>query len=312
MLRRAQAYRRWRDGSTRVPARDLTAYRAGPYVRQDTAAQFQAILRGYFERARKGDLVLIPPSAWQADAILAEFSTGRRTHKIIELPYFQDNVVDIPARSFREITTIPKRLLPRHILDKVVKPNAFIQFDNYDTLKLQELAYKSFIRSGEYNTEFRVTSDNHNLNENMHFVIFVKSIAACMKALSEHRREPYSIQEIVAEDFGDFVPNLHANVNSPGWLRLTCNKNGPHIASIIYELFVELGRKALDLAKTGLAIVHGRRSKSRDKRILEIERDTIDVLKMLALSEDVDEIHKMIINLHKTAGLRSPTKIRKK
>ncbi len=127
MLRRAIAFRSLRSSPQPAgyPSEDLADYRTARRVRASSAAAFKTILKGYFESAQKGDLALIPPSAWQSDALLVEFSGGPGNVVYRKIPYQDFFLVNIPARRFREIGTVEKRLLPSHILDVATKPNAF-------------------------------------------------------------------------------------------------------------------------------------------------------------------------------------------
>ena len=314
ILRRAQAFRSWRNSSPHSdpPSQNLLHYRSRPRISRNTAAQFRVILQGYFEKARKGDLVLIPSSAWRDDSLLVEFSTSRHKHKTIALPYTNDHSVNILARPFKELTTIPKRLLPHHILDVVTKPNAFARFNDFDTLKLHELAYHSFVRNDEYSSTFHVTNQDYSLNADMQFGIFVKFISANMQALSDKRGNPYSINEAITGNFGDFVPSLQSNVNSPGQLRLTSVRRVPLIASAILHLLIQFGREAIEFIKNNRISVISSITSGKDRRISQVEQDVIDLLMLLELSDDVAKLSELVRALHEETGLHSKVNITKK
>ena len=169
MLRRSEAFRRWMPKYRHEdpPSRELLDYVHADRVNPRSRAQYKRILKGYFEVAKKGDLALVPPSAWQSDALLIEFSTDPDEFVYRQIPY-GDRFVDIPVRKFEEIGTIQKRFLPRHILSIVTKPTAFVQLGTQDTESLQRIAYDSFIRQNhsiiddsEYSSTFHVSSEKY-------------------------------------------------------------------------------------------------------------------------------------------------------
>ena len=208
MLKRAMAFRRPKSKAAfeGPPSENLGDYVAARRVQAPAAAQFRRILKGYFESAQKGDLALIPPSAWRSEALLVEFSGGPGNIVYRKVPYGDTLLVDIPARRFREIATVTKRLLPPHILDVVTKPNAFVQFGRSDTTDLHDLAYGSFVREEEYSSTFYVTNPEYNLEHDLLFAAFVKFVAANSKAVAEATEAPYTLED----SFLGRVRRLHA------------------------------------------------------------------------------------------------------
>ena len=76
-----------------------------PAMRRQTRDQYLAILRGYFQRAKRGDLVVIPTKSYLDRSILAEFSGEPADVVYVELNY-KGVQFEIPARPFRELCPI--------------------------------------------------------------------------------------------------------------------------------------------------------------------------------------------------------------
>ena len=72
-VRRSKAYRTWHNsGKTDAKSSlELASYSNN----EDglSIAQLTATLSGYFDRAKKGDLVVVPPKAYSQDCLIGEF-----------------------------------------------------------------------------------------------------------------------------------------------------------------------------------------------------------------------------------------------
>ena len=161
MLKRALAIRKWAEGGQSeidFPEMKLGFYSRKHILRSRSEAQFISTLRGYFERAQKGDLVLIPPNSYQEDAIIAEFRDNPTDVYYNQLPR-RYGIFEVPTRRYKILTKIPKRLLPLPVLNVLAKPNAFVQVGESNKNALYHIAYGSFVVGNEFNSRFDVTTD---------------------------------------------------------------------------------------------------------------------------------------------------------
>ena len=192
-------------------------------------------------------------------------------------------MITIPARRFHTVRTVPKRLLPTHILDVVTKPNAFVQFGRSDTNDLHDMSYDSFSRDDEHSSTFRVSEREYNLEHDLYFAAFIKVIAANVRALAEDASQPYSIEDALLKDFGDYIPTLQSNVNSPGWLRLKSVHITPLLASVLLSLALTVGPEAVQAAEDGLIIIGNSKAPEDDPCIAIVRESALDFFGLIGL-----------------------------
>ncbi|MEO1019906.1 MAG: hypothetical protein AAFY56_19770, partial [Pseudomonadota bacterium] len=84
-IRRASKIRLWyQHKSGDFPSRDIDAYRSA--ARDQSVATLYTILRGFFERANKGDLVLVPPRRFNRNALIGEIQTDAPGYQTVSVP----------------------------------------------------------------------------------------------------------------------------------------------------------------------------------------------------------------------------------
>ena len=310
MLKRAVAFRSWRSRSRyeEPPSRTLSDYIGKRNIRRDSAAQLRAALKGYFEEAKKGDLALIPPSAWRDEALLVEFTGNSDNVVYREIPYGARTAyipVAIPARRFREVSVVPKRFLPPHVLDIVEKPNIFVEFGRTDRFDLQDLTYPSFVKDDEYSCTFELTEAKYTLEHDLWFASFVKFVAANTKAISEDAVESVSFEEAILAELGDYAPALQSNVNSPGWLKL----KGPNItvlvAAVLFVLATTPGLEAIDAAADGRIVLGNSMAPLDDICVAQVYRTTLDFLELIDL-DDWDKSCEIARKVKLATGMHPP------
>ena len=311
MLKRADAFRRWRRWSTEpvsTPPTELSAYRSKERLHHRSESQFRAVLKGYFETAKKGDLALLPPSRWISDALLVEFSTKPSEFVYREVPCGKDYNATIPVREFRTVARVPKRFLPQHVLEVVGTPCAFGQFGPADTNDLISLAYDDFSRGDQFISRFHVGNQHYALDHDVYFMAFVKFVSANLRSVLEQSEQVYSIEDALLKDFGDYTPELQSNVNSPGWLRLKGKQITPLVVSVLLTLAVVYGIDILTAVSEEQVIIENSLASPDDPCAEMIQYRTDEFLKMMhpdAWGEACDWARK----IHEEAGIRSQSKV---
>ena len=196
---------------------------ASPGMRPGTRQQYRAILKGYFERAQKGDLVVIPSQSYLEESLLAEFTGG--PNDIVYMPLMHKGFTwEIPARRFRLLEKIEKRLLPPSLLKIMEKPSAFVQIGERDTRSLLEMAYGSFAVQQVYTSEIKVES------------------GSLSPAVSS------SLFRLLESLVGDEEENvaIHINVNSPGFIRIVTRSAKSFVYAVLLAIAVKYGVEFLD------------------------------------------------------------------
>ena len=204
-------------------AREWRREIAPPGMRPGTSRQYRAILKGYFERAQKGDLVVIPSQSYLEESLLAEFVGG--PNDIVYMPLTHKGFTwEIPARRFRLLEKIEKRLLPPNFLRILEKPSAFVQIGESDTKSLLEMAYGSFAVQQVYTSEIRVESGTLS-----------PAVSSSLFRL---------LESLVGDEEEDVA--IHINMNSPGFIRIVTRTVKSFVYAVLLAIAVKYGTGFLD------------------------------------------------------------------
>ena len=311
MLKRAMIIRKWAAmgrSDDDVPEAEL-----GPYVRRRrlprrSQSQFISILKGYFERAQKGDLIVIPPQSYQADAILAEFRDGPQRIQYNQIPRRYGNF-EIPTRRFKVLNRLPKRLLPADVIDIISKPNAFVQVGKTNKEDLYHLAYGSFTVGGDFISRFEVTEESYNFDDDLYFAAFVKFVAANTKSVTIEGSQHISpIRTAAFEELGKFAPELKSNVNSPGFLSLTSPYSTPLVASVMFAIALQIGPDAIAVAQDEKITLGNSKAPANDECTARVFESTINQLKLFELDDWADACE-MARKAERNTGLKPEARI---
>ena len=290
MLKRSLSLKRWKPMSPddEPPSEHKIDYNFQQNTPSRSSSQYRATLRGYFEVAKQGDLVLIPPSGWQSDALLVEFSTGPSDFVYRKLPYGTSRLpilLDVPVRKFREISTLQKRLLPTHVLDVIGKPSAFIEFGERDRITLQNIAYNSISKETDYCTTFHIPQSGYSLEHDLLFSAFAKFVAVNCKALSDNRDTPISFEQSLLTDIGEYSPTLQSNVNSPGWLKLRDHHAISLVAGVLFALCPIPTAEVNEAVQNSKIVIGNSKAPDDDTCVAEVSTTSIDFLNFINLDE---------------------------
>jgi hypothetical protein len=102
---------------TEEPSHNLDDYRDGQDKRR--IGQLHGIISGYFEKLKRGDLVMVPPSAFSSPAYIGEVISLENEYITTHIPLRYGESL-LTGRRVRWLGHIEKRKLPNDILDATV------------------------------------------------------------------------------------------------------------------------------------------------------------------------------------------------
>jgi hypothetical protein len=283
-VRRSSAIRSWHNSSRpedNLPDRNLAAYKD-----EDSASvsQFIGVLRGYFERAKKGDLVIVPPSAYSQECFIGEFLTHPTEFRHHRVDKYGDDY--LTARSVKWLAQITKRALPVTVIEAIEKPTIFFLLDKPSRKFIYEKAYGSYTIGNQFNSRFEVASLTFKTSDDLLIQAFFNFIANNTIAVSEgHLDNIKSFDESIFVDLGDFAPDLRTNVNSPGFLNLSGTNLTPIVASVMLIIAVAIGPSAVQAAETGKLRIGNISAPLDDPCTAEINHQVLTQLKLLGLDK---------------------------
>lgn len=284
---RAKAVRSWhragRPGD-KIPSSNLSDYakRTGG----QSVGQLQGMVKALFDRAQKGDLVVMPPSSFMQDAYIGEFvdPPGRS----IEVPSDRFYPGDLlPGRRVKWLAKIPKRKLAPEIIAALNHPTVYYLLEKSLRSDIYRAAYPSYVvDEGWFNARFDVSSEDFTAKDDFLIQAFFNFVAANEKAIDENKLSQVAGIEVAAfKSLGDYDLDLQSNINSPGFLILLSRYATPLVAATLFALAVEVGPGAVQAAENGVILLQNSRSTQDDSCTVQVHEHVLRHLQLLGLDK---------------------------
>lgn len=139
--------------------------------------QYKGVLAGFFERAKKGDLVVVPPADLVGSVLIGELQDDPQNFQNIEIPELF-GTDEVPSRKVKWLATVPKADLSLGMLRRFPKPNAFTLLDREFYQEIFSLAYGSYSLDDSYTSRFDVTEADFNTIDDYRIQQIFNSVAA--------------------------------------------------------------------------------------------------------------------------------------
>jgi len=308
-LLRSIAIRRWiRAGRIqgKNPSRDLADYKA---LKQNLShVQHRAIVEGFFEKARQGDLAVVYPSSYKQDVYIGEFVDTPSKITSIQVPeqYGQE---DLSGRRVRWLATFNKRELPISIFEIIEKPNALVLLPDYQNGFFYNRAYASYTIGQNVSAKFNVSEDVFTVSDDIQIQAFFKQVAANQQRIDQNSDDLLSIVEAVFSDIGNYSLNLATNINSPGYLDLSSNKLTALVAAALLAVALAVDPVvAVNAANNGMLVIGNSAAPDGDKCTGLVHKQTIQHIRMLGLDKWPEACEKARAAAEKV-GLQSPATV---
>lgn len=308
-IRRSRRLRTWyrhRDIGD-DPSRDLDDYRN---LAADTGLpQLRAVLISCFDRAKQGDLVLVVPGAWNADALIGEFDTpgtAFSNHRVYRF-YERD---PLTGRSVKWLATQPRRLLDGEIIDIVQKPNAFVLLPQSVRQHLYSWAYPAYTKGDQFSARFDVREHQYRSIDDLLIQAFFNFVAANTKAVAENRDgDVVGITEGAFIDAGEFNMDLQTEISSPGFLNLSSLHVTPLVVAALFALAVQVGPEAAQAVQNGEVRIGNSIGPRNDRCAVIVQEQAMRQIRLLGLDrwgQACDKARRAAGN----TGVRGPAQVR--
>lgn len=210
---------------------------------------YHSVLHGYFDRAQRGDLILIPQRSINSDVVLAEFTRRPRTVKYVKTRRYNDFLV--PARPFRTLATMKKKDLSSNLIDLISKPNMLVLIGESERGALYNAAYGTYVSKGQYSTRIDIKSDTYSTPDNITLSAFINFIANNTRAVTaDDESGTLGWKQAAFADLGEFSLALQASINSPGNITLRASLMTPLVVAVMFAL-AGCGEDVLKAAREG-------------------------------------------------------------
>lgn len=310
-VNRSRAFRSWHHRGSPAddrPSRNLSAYSAEGGG--NSAAQLEGIVRTYYEKIKKGDLVIVPPKAYLDEVLLGEVRRIGSRYDTEKIPRLFGNE-NLPSRDVRWLARFPKTELPFEILDALQKPNAAFIVERSLRGQFYKLAYGNYSIDDLYSGRFEVTSSDFDTFDDVLLQAFFNFAAANTRALSENRDEDVrGFAEAAFENSGEYLAQLQMNINSPGFISLIGRKITPLVASVLLIVAVEVGPAAVNEIAAGNMTVENSKAAAGDECTAEVADQAFRQIQLLGLDEWEAACRKAREVVERT-GLKSPATVKR-
>lgn len=250
-LHRARKLRAFRRSKEEPPSRNLDDY--NNYKNDRSILQLSLILKGFFEEAKKGDLVVVPPSAFSQKALIGELlddPTGIVSTTVIR----GQEEETLYGRRVRWLASLPKGNLSPYLLDLISKPNAFVLIKADERYAIYRAAYGSYALPGEYRARFDVDDPEFTTSDDLYIQAFFNFVAV-NSFLIRANQDVMEIRDAAFERSGANALELQSNINSPGFLNLISPTLVPLIATALFTLAISVGPEAVTAAEKDTILV---------------------------------------------------------
>jgi hypothetical protein len=306
-IHRARKLRGWhRSGRiTDEPSRSLDDYIDVASGIRD--AQFKGVVEGYFSKAKRGDMVLVVPSAFSELAYIGEFAEDGDRYASFLAPsvYGDDHLV---GRRVNWLARIPKRELASDILDIVAKPNAFVLLPRSVRAGLYDLAYSAYAIEDSFTARLEVTEETYSSFDDLLIQAFINFVATNTEAVAnEHEVQPFAKAAFM--EAGEFTPDLRTEIHSPGFLSLSSGRVTPLVAVVMLAAAIHLGPGAFAAAEAGTLRIGSSTAPADDACVAEVREQAIRQIQLLGLDRWSEACEKARRAANHT-GLRGPAHVR--
>ena len=308
-LHRSRALRNWHVSQKNEPrpSDDLNDYPAG--AGDGGISQLRGALSGFFERAKKGDLVVITPYKFSDLAYVGEFTGGPQDIESFTVPrlYGDD---ELQGRRVKWRLSVVKRYLDDEILNISAKPNIFVTLPRSVRRALYEEVYDGFTFDGDFSIRFDVTQEIIKSYDDLLIQSFVNFVAVNTRALDDGTGENFvAFKDAAFVDAGDYTPELRVEVSSPGFINLYSPKITPLVVAALFALALTVGEDAFSAAKKDMIRIGNSQSAADDACVAEVQKQALNQIKLSGAdgwAEACERARQAAIR----TGIRGPAKVK--
>lgn len=295
---------------------DLPSRRLSDYSRIDQGLYgHKGVLAGFFERAKKGDLVVVPPPDLIGSVLVGELQDDPENFQNITIPELF-GTDEVPSRKVKWLATVPKADLSLGMLRRFPRPNAFTLLDREFYQEIFSLAYGSYSLDDSYTSRFDVTEADFNTIDDYRIQQIFNSIAALSQQIETNQDSLKTIDKSAGWDSvidllsdPSYIPDLSVNINSPGSLTLSCRRIVPLIAAALIALAAVGAQATWDAAQAGTIKIENSSAPANDQCSADVADETLEQLKMMGFDR-WKSLCKKVEETKKSTGLKEQSKVK--
>lgn len=242
MIARSLDTRDWllSDRSTTRPSDDLRDYINKTKMRK--FGRYAAAIEKLYYELPVGTIIVVPGPGYISDVMIGVL-TGP--------PVIADNIraypgEAIPVREVRWVTSKQRAAFSPGLRDRLGNSHPVMALDRSMRGEILEAGFDRFIFAGRFQVRLETTRSEFNTLDDYDIQSFVNYVAGALAAKEGGATQDGAldmsgaIQALRAHP--DLIPELAANINSPGYLRMASDRIAPLVIAVLF--FVALAMPA--------------------------------------------------------------------
>lgn len=199
----------------------------------------RAIIKGYLQRAKKGDLVVTPgPGGFLGRTQVGELlddPTERFQHRT---PLYSGETV--LARRVRWLSSFGNEEIPGDLLKRLTLPVGLSQLERSFYRTIYARAYKSFTFDGEFASVISTDSFKYTSVPALHIDLISNYAAGILEAIEENKEVEFFknsyLEAAFSKEEDAYVSELNISVASPGKIRQFATKLTPILTNTLLKI----------------------------------------------------------------------------
>lgn len=285
---RGQAIRAWyrvgRHTGQPHPSIELADY---PHPESATErrslGQLMSIGAAYFERARVGDMVIVPPRRFGDPVMVGEIIEGEPVETTVAA--YAANPVW--GRKVRWLASIEKKAVPARVIEISQKPNSFVLLDRSTAIWFYDRVYKSYSLGPTYQCELRIGAETFGSTDDAKLTAFLNFVVANLAAL-EKDGERVSLSQSIFANLGDYEPEKRISINSPGEIIIAAIRRSPIVFVVLLGLAGCNPAEVAQAVDDGTLTIGNSAGLPDDPCAAEVYKSTVDWLTFVGAEAWVD------------------------
>ncbi|WP_292045585.1 MULTISPECIES: hypothetical protein [unclassified Brevundimonas] len=249
-----------------------------------------------------GTIIVVPGPGYFSDVLIGELEGPPVVVNDISL-YPGESV---PVRKVRWIGKKPKARFGPILRDRLQKPTPIMAIDRSLRHEILEAAFDQYAIGETYSARLKTTEADFSTLDDYNIQSFLNYVSGVLAAVEEGH-EPAKLMDMsaalaVLKANRDLVPELTANINSPGALRLFNKKILPITAAVFLAVATAGIDGAVDIQIVNSAVA------GDDPCALEVQEQAMAAIKMM----DLGAWHKVCVqarDAEQATGLSTAIKV---
>jgi len=247
------------------------------------------VLTGFFGRAEKGDVVVVPGQSAFDKVLIGELLDRPAEFSEITVPEIWEEE-KVPSRKVKWLASPERGECSLVLQRRFPNPNAFRELEESLWPEVHTLAYASYSIQGRFTSRFDITSADFSTKDDYYLQQIFNLVASISEQFNKHQVDQGTEIDLTSKQINDiielltdstYVPNLTVNINSPGSLVLSCTKVVPLVVAGLLALTTLSADTVWNAMAAQEIKVENTEAPANDACTADVGREVLQQIKMM-------------------------------